>query len=36
MIFGWFITVSDIKNWTETNKRRAEELLPLLIRKLNK
>jgi len=34
MAFGWFITASDIKNWTETNKRRAEELLPLLIRKL--
>lgn len=34
MSSGWFITSSDIKKWTETNKRRAEELLPTLISKL--
>lgn len=31
---GWLVTVNDIKNWTETNKRRAEEILPLLVKKL--
>lgn len=31
---GWFVTENDIKNWTATNKRRAEELLPLLVKKL--
>ncbi|PFK50067.1 hypothetical protein [Bacillus cereus] len=31
---GWYVTVNDIKNWTETNKRSAEEILPLLIKKL--
>ncbi|WKZ18655.1 MAG: hypothetical protein QY310_14685 [Candidatus Jettenia sp. CY-1] len=34
MSSGWYITSSDIKKWTETNKRRAEELLPTLISKL--
>jgi len=31
---GWFVTARDIINWTETNKREAEETLPLLVRKL--
>lgn len=31
---GWFVTENDISNWTATNKRRAEELLPLLVKKL--
>ncbi len=31
---GWFVTVNDIRNWTETKKRRAEEILPLLVKKL--
>lgn len=31
---GWFVTASDIKQWTETNKRQAEELLPNLVRRL--
>ncbi|MFC4387840.1 hypothetical protein ACFOZ1_08450 [Gracilibacillus marinus] len=31
---GWYVTANDIKVWTETNKRRAEELLPLLVKKL--
>lgn len=31
---GWFVNANDIKVWTETNKRRAEELLPKLIKKL--
>ena len=31
---GWFVTANDIKEWTATNKRRAEEILPLLIKKL--
>lgn len=31
---GWHVTANDIKNWTATNKRRAEEILPLLIKKL--
>ncbi|MPQ76334.1 hypothetical protein [Hydrogenovibrio sp. JE_KL2] len=31
---GWNITANDIKNWTATNKRLAEEMLPLLIKKL--
>ena len=34
MTSGWFVTASDIKHWTETNKRRAEELLPMLVRKM--
>jgi len=34
MTNGWFVTSGDIKQWTKTNKRRAEELLPLLIRNL--
>lgn len=31
---GWFITSNDIKVWTDTDKRRAEEVLPLLVKKL--
>lgn len=31
---GWYLTANDIKNWTATNKRRAEEILPLLVKKL--
>ncbi|MEA5536604.1 hypothetical protein [Crocosphaera sp. XPORK-15E] len=31
---GWYITTNDIKNWTETNKRQAEEILPLLVKML--
>ena len=33
-IAGWYVTANDIKNWTATNKRRAEEILPLLVKKL--
>jgi len=31
---GWYVTSNDIRNWTQTNKRQSEEVLPLLIRKL--
>jgi hypothetical protein len=31
---GWHVTRNDIENWTNTNSRRAQETLPLLIRKL--
>jgi hypothetical protein len=31
---GWLVTANDIKQWTATDKRRAEEMLPLLIKKL--
>ncbi|WP_444942460.1 hypothetical protein ACJJI3_11025 [Microbulbifer sp. ZKSA004] len=31
---GWHVTENDIKNWTATDKRRSEELLPRLIYKL--
>ncbi|KYG97087.1 hypothetical protein ABEW24_24730 [Paenibacillus jamilae] len=31
---GWQVTANDISNWTETQKRRAEELLPLLVKRL--
>ena len=34
MITGWFVTSNDIKHWTQTNKRRSEEILPELIRRL--
>lgn len=34
MTTGWFVTSNDIKHWTQTNKRRAEEILPELIRRL--
>lgn len=31
---GWFVTANDIRTWTDTNKRRAEEFLPNLVLKL--
>lgn len=31
---GWFVTANDIKEWTATKKREAEENLPLLVKKL--
>ncbi|MCU7886548.1 MAG: hypothetical protein KZQ82_20350, partial [Candidatus Thiodiazotropha sp. (ex Lucinoma annulata)] len=31
---GWFVTTNDIRQWTETEKRRSEEILPLLVKKL--
>jgi len=31
---GWHVTAQDIKQWTETNPRRAQERGPLLVRKL--
>ena len=31
---GWFVTSNDIKVWTATDKRRAEEVLPLLVKNL--
>jgi len=31
---GWYVTANDIKVWTASNKRRAEEKLPLLVKKL--
>jgi hypothetical protein len=31
---GWYVTANDIRNWTATNKRMAEEKLPLLVKKL--
>lgn len=31
---GWRVTANDIKNWTDIEKRRAEEILPLLVKKL--
>lgn len=31
---GWFVTANDIKEWTATNKRRSEEVLPLLVKRL--
>ncbi len=31
---GWFVTANDIKEWTATKKREAEETLPQLIKKL--
>lgn len=34
MTTGWFVTSNDIKHWTQTQKRRAEELLPELVRRL--
>jgi hypothetical protein len=34
MARGWHVTAQDIKQWTESNPRQAQETLPLLIRKL--
>ncbi|MEE9327445.1 MAG: hypothetical protein V3U71_09135 [Cocleimonas sp.] len=31
---GWYITANDIKNWVATNKKKAEILLPELIKRL--
>ncbi|MBM7558206.1 hypothetical protein [Halanaerobacter jeridensis] len=31
---GWFVTANDIKNWTNTDKRRAEEMLPKIVERL--
>lgn len=31
---GWFVKSNDIKLWTTSNKRRAEEVLPLLVKNL--
>lgn len=31
---GWHVTANDVKTWTATDKRRAEEILPLLVKKL--
>jgi len=31
---GWFVTSNDIKEWTATKKREAEETLPQLVKKL--
>ena len=31
---GWFVKANDIKDWTNTNKRRAEEMLPELVERL--
>jgi hypothetical protein len=31
---SWFVKANDIKDWTAKNKRRAEETLPLVIKKL--
>jgi len=33
-VTGWFVTANDIKTWTASDKRRAEEVLPLLVKKL--
>lgn len=34
MARGWHVTAQDIKQWTESNPRQAQEKLPLLVRKL--
>lgn len=31
---GWYVTANDLKVWTASSKRRAEEILPLLVKKL--
>jgi hypothetical protein len=33
-VTGWYVTANDIKVWTASSKRRAEEILPLLVKKL--
>lgn len=33
-MWSWFVKANDIINWTKTNKRRAEEILPLLVKRL--
>lgn len=34
MTEGWHVTAQDITQWTETNRRQAQDTLPLLVRKL--
>jgi hypothetical protein len=34
MSSGWYVTSQDINYWSNTNQRKAQEILPLLIRKL--
>ena len=34
MIDGWRVTAQDITQWTNTNRRQAQDTLPLLVRKL--
>ncbi|MCK5021274.1 MAG: hypothetical protein KAS32_29960 [Candidatus Peribacteraceae bacterium] len=34
MTKGWHVTAQNIKQWTQANRRQAQELLPLLVRKL--
>lgn len=34
MVDGWHVTARDITEWTNTNRRQAEDTLPLLVRKL--
>lgn len=34
MSSGWYVSATDIVKWTDTNKRRSEELLPELVRRL--
>ena len=31
---GWYVTAQDINQWTNTNRRQAQDTLPLLVRKL--
>ena len=34
MVDGWRVTAQDITQWTRTNRRQAQDTLPLLVRKL--
>lgn len=34
MVYGWHVTAQDITQWTNTNRRQAQDTLPLLVRKL--
>jgi len=34
MVDGWNVTAQDITQWTRTNRRQAQDTLPLLVRKL--
>jgi len=34
MVDGWYVTAPDITQWTNTNRRQAQDTLPLLVRKL--
>ena len=31
---GWYVTAIDIAKWTETSPRQAQEILPLLVKRL--